>query len=332
MKKVFITGIGGFAGSHLREFLEKQKGWEIFGTDIVRPVILGSEATPESDSGQARMTSKLIKKFSVDLTDYGKVEGLIRQVRPDYIVHLAALTSPAKSFSSPYDTLENNIKAEINLLEAVKNENIKARLLIIGSGDEYGLVNPKDNPVSEDQPLRPTSPYAVSKITQDFLALQYALAYKMDIVRVRPFNHIGARQNPNFVVPAFAKQIAEIEKGSKKPEIKVGNLSAVRDFTDVRDMVEAYYLALLNGKTGDVYNLGSGRGYKMEEVLNLLLSQAHKKITIQIDQSLLRPIDNPKLVCDAGKFSKLTGWSPKIALADSLSSVLDYWRSQVINN
>lgn len=316
MKKVFITGIGGFAGSHLYEFLST-KGLEIFGTDLRK-----------KDPG---LTPKAAT-YTVDLTDFEGVAKTLTEVRPDYIVHLAALTSPAKSFSSPYETLENNIKAEINLLEAVKNENIKARLLIIGSGDEYGLVNPKDNPVNEDQPLMPTSPYAVSKITQDFLALQYALAYKMDIVRVRPFNHIGARQNPSFVVSAFAKQIAEIEKGNIKPEIKVGNLSAVRDFTDVHDMVEAYYLALLKGKTGDVYNLGSGRGYKMEEVLNLLLSQAHKKITIQIDQSLLRPIDNPKLVCDAGKFNKLTGWSPKIALADSLRSVLDYWRSQVINN
>lgn len=316
MKKVFITGIGGFAGSHLYEFLST-KDLEIFGTDLRK-----------KDPG---LTQKATT-YTVDLTDFEGVAKTLAEVRPDYIVHLAALTSPAKSFSSPYETLENNIKAEINLLEAVKNENIKARLLIIGSGDEYGLVNPKDNPVNEEQPLRPTSPYAVSKITQDFLALQYALAYKMDIVRVRPFNHIGARQNPNFVVSSFAKQIAQIEKGNIKPEIKVGNLSAVRDFTDVHDMVEAYYLALLNGKTGDVYNLGSGRGYKMEEVLNLLLSHAHKKITIQIDQSLLRPIDNPKLVCDAGKFSKLTGWSPKIALADSLRSVLDYWRSQVINN
>lgn len=313
MKKVFITGIGGFAGSHLCGYLST-KDLEIFGTDLRK-------------KGPGHTV--IAKIYTVDLTDYDGVAKTLVEVKPDYIFHLAALTSPAKSFSNPYDTLENNIKAEINLLEVVKNEKIKTRILIIGSGDEYGLVKPEENPICENQPLQPTSPYAVSKITQDFLALQYTLAYKMDIVRVRPFNHIGSRQNPNFVVSAFAKQIAEIEKGSKKPEIKVGNLSAVRDFTDVQDMVEAYYLTLLKGKTGEVYNLGSGKGYKMEEILNLLLSHAHKKITIHTDQSLLRPIDNPILVCDSSKFNKLTGWSPKIALADSLGSVLDYWRSQV---
>jgi GDP-4-dehydro-6-deoxy-D-mannose reductase len=314
MKKVFITGIGGFAGSHLSEFLLR-KDLEIFGTDLRK-----------KNSG----TTQKVTTYTVDLTDYEGVAKTLVQVCPDYIVHLAALTSPAKSFSSPYQTLENNIKAEINLLEAVKKENIKARILIIGSGDEYGLINPKDNPINENQPLNPTSPYAVSKITQDFLALQYALAYKMDIVRVRPFNHIGARQNPSFVVSAFAKQIAEIEKGLTKPEINVGNLSTVRDFTDVKDMVAAYYLALSQGKIGEVYNLGSGIGYKMEEVLNLLLSQARKKITIHEDKTLFRPIDNPILVCDAGKFKKLTGWTPKINLTDSLGSVLDHikrWES-----
>ncbi|MBI5123189.1 GDP-mannose 4,6-dehydratase [Candidatus Roizmanbacteria bacterium] len=314
MKKVLITGIGGFAGSHLRDFLLTKKDLTVFGTDLRK-------------SDPAQNPKALI--CTVDLTDYHGVVKIIAEIKPDYIFHLAALTSPAKSFSHPYDTLENNIKAEINLLEAVKNEKLKARILIIGSGDEYGLVKPEENPVSENQPLRPTSPYAVSKITQDFLALQYALTYKMDIVRVRPFNHIGPRQSPGFVVCAFAKQIAEIEKGKKKPVISVGNLSAVRDFTDVHDMVEAYYLTLLKGKTGEVYNLGSGKGYKMKEILNLLLSRAHKKITIQIGQSLLRPIDNPILVCDASKFYKLTGWKPKIALTDTLDTVLDYWRRKV---
>lgn len=314
MKKVLITGIGGFAGSHLCDFLLTKKDLTVFGTDLRK-------------NGPAQTPKALV--YTVDLTDYHVVTKIIAEIKPDYIFHLAALTSPAKSFSHPFDTLENNIKAEINLLEAVKNEKLKARILIIGSADEYGLVKPEENPVGENQPLQPTSPYAVSKIAQDFLALQYALAYKMDIVRVRPFNHIGPRQNPGFVVCAFAKQIAEIEKGKKKPVISVGNLSAIRDFTDVHDMVEAYYLTLLKGKTGEVYNLGSGRGYKMKEILNLLLSHASKKITIRIDQSLLRPIDDPILVCDASKFYKLTGWSPKIALKDTLKSVLEYWREQI---
>lgn len=310
MKKVLITGIGGFAGSHLRDFLSKQKDLEIFGTDL-----------KTSSNGN-------VKIFSVDLTDGQKTQELVSQILPDLVFHLAALTSPAKSFAHPFDTMENNIKAEINLLEAVKNEKLKARILIIGSADEYGLVKPEENPVSENQPLNPTSPYAVSKIAQDFLALQYALAYKMDIVRVRPFNHIGPRQSPNFVVSAFAKQIAEIEKGKKEAVLKVGNLSAARDFTDVCDMMEAYFLATTEGKPGEVYNLGSGKSFTMKEILNILLSYTTKKIKIQVDRTLLRPVDNPILVCNAAKFNRLTGWKAKIPLRETLLSVLNYWREQ----
>ena len=201
--------------------------------------------------------------------------------------------------------------------------------MIVGSGDEYGLVNPQDNPIKENQPLMPTSPYAVSKVTQDFLGLQYFLSYNLSIVRVRPFNQIGTRQSPQFVVSSFAKQIAEIESKKNETVIKVGNLSAVRDFTDVEDMVKAYWLAVNQGVPGEVYNIGSGVARTMEEILNDLMSLSSKKIRISVDQSLIRPVDNPKLVCDFTKFHKLAGWEPVIPFSETLQKILAFWREKI---
>lgn len=175
----------------------------------------------------------------------------------------------------------------------------------------------------------PTSPYSVSKIAQDFLGLSYFLAYRLKIVRVRPFNHIGPKQSPHFVVSSFAKQISEIEKGKKEPILRVGNLEAKRDFTDVRDMVNAYVLATQKGKDGEVYNLGSGRAYKISEILEKLVSLSFSKIKVVEDKTLFRPNDNPQLVCNADKFTKLTGWRPQIPLATTLKETLDYWRKMI---
>jgi len=175
----------------------------------------------------------------------------------------------------------------------------------------------------------PTNPYAVSKIAQDFLGLQYFLSYGLKIVRVRPFNHIGPRQSPRFVVPSFAKQIAEIEKGKKENILHVGNLSSRRDFTDVRDMVAAYLLSLEKGDLGDVYNIGSGVSRQISKMLDMLLSLSSKKIDVEIDKSLFRPKDDPELVCDKSKFTKQTGWEPKIEIEKTLKDTLDYYRNIV---
>jgi GDP-4-dehydro-6-deoxy-D-mannose reductase len=316
MNKILITGISGFAGSHLRDYLLTVDNLSIFGTDL---------------SGHIKGDNKT-KIYTLDLTKVNDVEKLIKDVAPDYIFHLAALSSPAKSFTDPYQTFYNNIKAELNLLESVRKYQPKARVLIIGSGDEYGLLKKEDNPIDENQSFNPTSPYAVSKITQDLLGLQYFISYKLDIIRVRPFNHIGPRQKDTFVVASFAKQIAEIEAGLKEPVIKVGNLSSIRDFTDVTDMVRAYWLALKFGKSGEVYNIGSQKGYSMEEILNILLSMATKKTRIQIDKTLLRPSDNPVLICNYDKFNELTGWKPMVNIKESLKQILIYWRNKLITN
>ena len=260
--------------------------------------------------------------------DNAKVFYLIDRLRPDLVFHLAALTSPKDSFDDPSVTMINNIKAQVNILDAVRKLGFKdTRILVVSSGEIYGLVDKEDLPIDEETVLRPTSPYSVSKITQDFLGLQYYLSHKLKIIRVRPFNHIGPRQSSVFVVSAFAKKIAEIEKNKLEPVLSVGNLESARDFTDVRDMVEAYVLAVEKGKKGEVYNLGSGKSYKISEILEKLLSLSSVKIKIEIDENLLRPVDIPNLVCDVTKFTKLTNWRPKISIDTTLKDTLDYWRN-----
>lgn len=317
MKKILITGASGFAGSFLAEYLVADKKGAISGIYLLE----------KSLSNLNKIKNK-INLINLDLMDNIKVFNLVDQLKPDLIFHLAALTSPKESYDDPSETMIVNIRTQINLLEAVKKAKLKeTRILVVSSGEIYGALDKKDLPIDENTALRPTSPYSVSKITQDFLGLQYYLSHKLKIIRVRPFNHIGPRQSPAFVISAFAKKIAEIEKNKRKPTLSVGNLESARDFTDVRDMVEAYILAIEKGKEGDVYNLGSGRSYKISEVLDKLLSLSNVKIRIEIDKNLLRPADIPDLVCDGTKFTKLTNWKPKIPIDVTLKDTLDYWRN-----
>lgn len=316
MKKALITGAAGFAGGFLIEHL-LEKDFDVAGTYL------------SDDQLQFAVCKDKVNFKKLDLLDATATSNLIKEVKPDYIFHLAALTSPHDSFDSPALTITNNTTAQVNLLEAVKSNNIDSKILIISSADVYGIVDKKDLPIDEDTPLMPVNPYAVSKVAQDFLGLQYFLANNLRIVRVRPFNHIGPRQSPRFVVSSFAKQIAEIEKGEKEPFILVGNLSSKRDFTDVRDMVKAYLLALEKGKEGEVYNIGSGTSYEISEILDMLLSKSSKKINIKVDKTLLRQKDEPDLVCDSSLFTKQTGWLPKIDIENTLKDTLDYWRDIV---
>lgn len=318
-KKVLITGISGFAGSHLAEYLVSKKKYAVSGTYLL-------------DSGLEHLFKfkNEITLSKIDLTDAVKVSQLIKITKPDYIFHLAALTSPANSFNHPAETIINNVTAQINLLEAIKNYGFfNTSILIVSSADIYGKVAEKDLPIDEETKFNPANPYSVSKITQDFLGLQYFLSYNLKIIRVRPFNHIGPRQSPNFAVASFAKKIAEIEKGKINNILHVGNLDAKRDFTDVRDMVCAYALILEKGKIGDVYNMGSGVAYKMSEILERLLFFSKMKIKIEVDPVLLRPSDEPVLLCDNRKIKKVTGWNSKISLDQTLKDTLDYWRSIV---
>ncbi len=315
MKKILITGASGFVGSYLVKELINISDVEIYGTYL----------SDKSLASLTELTSK-IKLAKVDLMDAKDVFEIIEQVKPDEIYHLAALTSAKVSFDNPEDVMVNNIVGELNIFEAVRKLNLGTKIMIISSAEVYGIVSEDDLPIDEDTKLNPANPYAVSKIAQDFLALQYFNSYKLNVIRVRPFNHIGPGQSDQFATSAFAKKIAEIEKGMRQPVLTVGNLDSKRDFTDVKDVVRAYILLMEKGQSGDVYNIGSGRSYKMSDVLNMLLSFSKNEIKVEVDPSLLRPTDNPNLVCDNTKISGLTGWKPEIPLEKTLQDILEYWR------
>lgn len=318
MKKILITGASGFTGGYLSEYLLSQNKFEIFGT-------LHSEKSFLNSPVKEKIQFK-----KIDLTHPQSVFDLVRDLKPDYIYHLAAASSPSESFKDPLKTFNTNVAAEINILQALqKNNLLHSKILIISSCEVYGYVEPDDLPVNETTELRPASPYAVSKVTQDYLGLQYYLAYKLQCIRARPFNHIGPRQSEKFVVSDFSRQIAQIEKGKKEPVMYVGNLEAKRDFTDVRDMVKAYSLLIEKGIQGEVYNIGSGISYSAKEILDILLERSLSKITVKIDPDKMRPGDMPDIICDNKKLTKLIGWKPEIPLKQTLADTLDYWRNIV---
>ena len=263
----------------------------------------------------------------VDLLDRERVQAVVSRVRPALVFHLAALSSPAASWEDPAATITNNVGGQANLLNALVLLNPRPRVLVVGSTDEYGRVSGRGRRLDEDTPLRPLSPYAVSKVAQDYLGLQYYLSRELPCVRVRPFNHVGPRQAPQFAVSNFAQQIARIELGRQEPRLKVGNLKVKRDFTDVRDMAQAYLLALLKGRAGEVYNLGSGRAVSIGEIAQSLIRFSRKKISLEADPSRTRVAEAEVYVCDPRRFQRLTGWKPKIPLEKTLRDTLKYWRS-----
>lgn len=318
MKKALITGIAGFAGSHLAELLVSS-GYEVWGF-----------AHPQHSKDNLKTIENKLNLVACDLLNESQVLDFFKNHQPDYIFHLAAFAPTASSVNIPRETIENNILGELNLLEALVSTKSKSKILIIGSIDQYGDVPKKYMPITEDTPFWPTTPYAVSKITQDMLGLQYFLHDNLNIIRLRPSNHIGPRQSKSFVVPSFAAQIAKIEQEGQGI-VKVGNLNSWRDFTDVRDMVKAYVSALELGDVGEVYNVGSGNLYKIEDVLGILLSLSKAQIKYVIDKSMVRKIDSTKIEIDFSKFKNETNWEAKIAIEKSLSDTLEYERSQMLN-
>jgi GDP-4-dehydro-6-deoxy-D-mannose reductase len=317
--RVLITGITGFAGSHLAEYiLGSHPGVEVFG--LVR--------------WRSRMENILpiknrIKLVEGDLKDQVSLRKCLAEARPDRIFHLAAQSFVPTSWKCPSETFAINAIGQINLFESLLELKLTARVQIAGSSEEYGQVYPDEIPMKETNPLRPLSPYAVSKVAQDLLAYQYHKSYGLYAVRTRGFNHTGPRRGEVFVTSSFAKQIAEIEKKKKEPVILVGNLDAKRDFTDVRDIVRAYWLSLEKGEAGEVYNIGTGRAISMKELLDKLLSLSRVKVEVKVDPDRLRPSDVPVLQSDCTKFVALTGWKPRIPFEQTLTDLLDYWRERV---
>lgn len=314
--KALITGVGGFVGSHLASYLVGEAGLDVWGLDLV-------------EGRAAALRPRITLHVGDVLMDLPALQDLFAAEQPDYVFHLAAQAFVPSSWKDPWITLENNIRGQLNVLLAAVAMERFPRILVVGSADEYGIVFPEELPISETNPLRPNSPYAVSKVAQDMMGYQYYASHKLPVVRVRPFNHIGPGQSPAFVTADFAKQIAEVEAGLREPVMRVGNLEARRDFSDVRDIIRGYYLALSEGEPGEVYNLGAERSYSIRQVLDGLLALSETRVTVEQDPTRLRPSDVPEILADCAKFRSRTGWRAEIPLERSLKDILDYWRSRI---
>jgi GDP-4-dehydro-6-deoxy-D-mannose reductase len=316
--RVLITGITGFVGSHLAEWALAQNA------DVIGALRWRSN-TEHIEHLLDRLT--LIQS---DLRELSSVRDLVERARPDYIVHLAAQSFVAASWQTPAETLLTNAISQMNLFEAIRQLGNRARFLVIGSSEEYGLVEPHELPIRETNPLRPLSPYAVSKVTQDLMGFQYFKSYGLDIVRARAFNHSGPRRGDAFATSNFAKQIAEIEAGLREPVVSAGDLKPTRDFSDVRDVVRGYWALLERGAAGEVYNLCSGTDWSIERMLQFLIAQSTVLgIQVRTDPARLRPSDVPVLRGCADKIEAAVGWRTRIPLERTLGDLLDYWRQRI---
>lgn len=310
MKKALIIGAAGFVGNYLIDHIQKDCIWSIIVTKMPHEKI-------EKNGVDVR---------NLDIMDKQPLGDLLNEICPDYIFHLAAQSSVALSWKKPGLTVDVNIKGTLNVLDAIRELDYKPRVLLIGSGEEYGYVKPSEVPVNEDNVLRPGNIYAATKACQNMLGKIYSQAYGMDIMMVRTFNHVGPNQAPLFVVSDFCKQVAEIEKGLHEPVMRVGNLSARRDFSDVRDVVRAYTLLMEYGQAGENYNVGSGKAIAIQEILDMILSFAKTSITVEVDPARLRPVDVPVIEADVTKLEVCTGWKREIELERTIEETLEYWR------
>jgi len=315
--RLLITGITGFVGSYMAEYA-LANGAEVFGSSRWR------SKTENIDHFRSR-----IALIESDLRDLSSVRALLETSNPTHVVHLAAQSFVAASWQMPAETLTTNIISQVNLLEGLRGLKMSPRFLVVGSSEEYGLVAEHELPIKETNPLRPLSPYAVSKVAQDMMGYQYFKSYGLPIIRSRAFNHEGPRRGDVFVTSNFARQVAEIEAGLRDPIIFVGDLTPRRDYSDVRDIVRGYWLLLERGEPGEVYNLCSGRSWAIQRVLDFLLDQSRVKgIDVQVDPARLRPSDVMALEGDPSKIEKATGWKVEIPFERTLKDLLGYWRQR----
>jgi len=306
---ILITGGTGFVGKHLVRAL-------LDSGDEIHVTTFNDQTSERAD----------VLVHTVDLSDAQATRQLFETVRPTQIYHLASIAAVGSSFEQAETVLSQNTALHLSVLQALVAVTPDAKLLHVSSAEVYGTSNPDELPIDENHPFRPVNPYGVSKATQDMLTACFAQSYGLQAVRVRSFNHIGAGQSPAFALPAFAKQLVEIERDAA-PVIEVGNLHAIRDFTDVADIVQAYVLLMRAGVAGEVYNLGSGTGYSMQDVLNQMVTILDIPVDVQVDPKRLRPLDIPVMVANNAKMTAL-GWAPTVPLEESLRRIIEYWREQ----
>jgi len=323
MKKYLITGASGFVAYHFFDYLNSIKeNCEILGIDVVLP----------ENMSLYQFSHLQLRFVKINLLDYPTLEAVIISFSPTHIVHLASFSSVAKSWNEPINSFINNTNIFLNLVEIIRKNYIPCRLLSVGSSEEYGNVPFDCIPIKESVSLNPVSPYAVARVSQEMLAQCYVSSYKLDIILTRSFNHIGPGQRDVFVIPSFIKQILEKIKTGQSGNIKLytGDVSLIRDFLDVRDVVKAYYLLLEKGVAGELYNVCSGTGKSIKEIIDILSNLLDIQIDIEIDKEKIRPGDNKVIIGDNSKIHSLTGWRPQISITDSLRDLLVYWK-EVLN-
>ena len=313
--KALIIGASGFVGTYLVEEIRRSLFCEV--------ITATSRETDTLGIGED-------KTVHLNILDRKQISDVLLSEKPDYIFHLAAQSSVALSWKNPKSTVDTNIIGAINLISAIKQSGYSPRVLIVGSGEEYGRVKETDIPIREKAVLAPCNVYAVTKVCQNMMASIYARAYGLQLVMTRSFNHIGPGQSPQFVVADFCSQAVKIEKGLQEPVFRVGNLSAKRDFTDVRDVVKAYCMLIQYGKPGETYNVGSGHAVAVQEILDIILSQTKAEVKVETDPSKLRPVDVPVIEADISKIYKDTGWKPEISPAQTITDIMQYWRNHIL--
>lgn len=341
--RVLITGITGMAGSHLAEYLVDQPDVQVFGTfrwrsrmdhlsDLAaqgKLNVLEGKIIANEQALQEHVTPGVVTLMECDLQDGFASQRLIECVRPDRIFHLAAQSFVPTSWTAPAQTLSINVIGQLNLFEAIVHTRLQPLIHVAGSSEEYGLVHPEEAPIKETNPLRPLSPYAVSKVAQEMLAQQYFRSYGLHTVVTRGFNHTGPRRGQVMVTSSFARQLAEIEAGLREPVIEVGDLSSKRDWCDVRDMVRAYWLTLEHCPAGEVYNVGTGTALSVKEMLEVLLAHTSAHVRVEPVAARMRPSDVKLLQADPTKFHAATGWTPSIPFEQTMGDLLEYWRRRV---
>lgn len=318
MKKFLITGASGFVGQHFIDYLEGNRiNAQVVGVDL-----------SGCETERAYSHVSLVYK-QIDLLHGHEIERVLFEFQPDYVLHLASYSSVAFSWKEPVLSFQNNMNVFLNLVETIRRLELKTRILSVGSSEAYGNINQEHLPLVEESPLDPVSPYAVARVSQELLSKVYAEAYGVDLIITRSFNHVGTGQKDVFVISSFAKQIAEIKKcGQRKGVLSTGDLTIVRDFLDVRDVVRAYYLLLTQGKKGRIYNVCSGKGHALQEVVDELAAIAGVEISTELNPAFVRPSDNRVIVGSNQRIYDDLGWKPEITLRQSLTDILDYWETR----